>query len=72
MGAHAGTPVGGSTGVRDRQGLTGQTRRGTHSVTEARLRVLFAIVDTLVLPPWHTRGRTPLHLPEATSPGGCR
>ena len=67
MDSHAGTPVGGSTGVRDRQGLTGQTRRGMHSVTEARLRVLLTAADTLPLPPWHTRGRSPLQLPAAAA-----
>ncbi len=70
MRAHAGAPVGGSTGVRDRQGLTGQTRRGTHSITEARLRVLLAAAETLVFPVWHSRGRSPLHLPGASAGRG--
>jgi hypothetical protein len=40
MRAQSTAPVGGSTGGRYRKGKTGQTKRGAHSVVEARIAFL--------------------------------
>ena len=60
--AQSAAPVGGSTGGRYRQGTTGQTRRGTRSVVEARLAFLLTGLDALPRPAWHSCAKNPLRL----------
>jgi hypothetical protein len=55
-------PVGGSTGGRYRQGTTGQTRRGSRSVVEARLAFLLTAANATRRPSWHTGAKDPLSL----------